>query len=119
MTWNERLAFSMEQKDVSIADLAKATDAAHTSVMGWVGAGSVKPSDDVKATYLLKACDLLDVSPEWLMFGKLPMKKDAEWPFTTPRDLVDNISAEAMEMVDRSLFTLVEFLSIHFQENSA
>jgi hypothetical protein len=112
-TWNERLSEVMTERGVSIADVSHATGAAHTSVMAWIGAGSVKPTSDLRASHLLRACELLSVRPEWIIFGTGSRQMVEEWPFTTPRSSIDRLDPEGRRMIDRILFTLVEFLAGH------
>ena len=109
-TWNERLKMVMDEKSVTVMELARATEAAHTSVMGWIGSGSVKVSGDIRSTHLLKACDLLQVNAHWIMFGRAPKDAAADWPFTTSREAIDRLEAVDRQLIDRILFFLVEHL---------
>lgn len=46
------------------------------SVAGWVAAASIKPAQDIKATHLMKACRLLNVRPEWILYESGSMRPD-------------------------------------------
>lgn len=119
-TWNERLAAAMTEKGVSIADIAHAGGAAHTSAMAWIGgSGSIVAANDIGARRLLRVCDFLGVRAEWVMFGKLPMRPSQEWPFATPRDAFERIPPPARGLVDRILFSLVEYFAASPQGDSS
>lgn len=44
------------------------------TVAAWVGAASIKPAQDIKATHLMEACRLLNVRPEWVLYEKGAMR---------------------------------------------
>lgn len=81
-TWNKRLALALEQSPYNANALAMALGVAAPSLSAWIGAGTITPAKDIKAENLLRACELLGVRPEWVLFGKLPIKREgAAWPF--------------------------------------
>ncbi|WP_217589780.1 hypothetical protein [Burkholderia sp. GbtcB21] len=44
------------------------------TVAAWVGAASIKPAQDIKATHLMEACRLLNVRPEWILYESGQMR---------------------------------------------
>jgi transcriptional regulator with XRE-family HTH domain len=88
-SYSSRLRAAMEERGVSIADLANATGAKPNAVGYWLSRGSV-PFRPV----LNKACAFLEISPEWLVNGIGP--KHASRPRGRfdhfPPDLKDNLS---------------------------
>ncbi|WP_412021516.1 hypothetical protein [Burkholderia cepacia] len=40
--------------------------------MAWIGAGAVKPAQDITANNLFKVCRLLQIRPEWVLSGAPP-----------------------------------------------
>lgn len=81
-TWNKRLAAALAQSQYTPNSLATALGVAAPSLSAWIAAGTITPAKDIKAENLLRACEFLGVRPEWVMFGKLPMKRESStWPF--------------------------------------
>ncbi|CAG4900582.1 hypothetical protein [Paraburkholderia saeva] len=81
-TWNQRLAYALAQSEYTANGLAAALGLKAPSISAWIGAGSITPARDIKADNLLRVCELLNVRPEWVLFGKLPMARNAAiWPF--------------------------------------
>ncbi|WP_155634477.1 hypothetical protein [Burkholderia stagnalis] len=71
-TWNERLAKALAESEEyhgNVNRFAGDVGVAAPSVAAWIGAGTIKPAKDIRAIYLIKACSLLHVTPEWVLFG--------------------------------------------------
>lgn len=74
-TWNQRLAEALrdsQEYQGNVNRFAGDVGVSAPSVAAWVGAGTIKPAQDIKAAYLIEACRLLNVTPEWILFGRAP-----------------------------------------------
>jgi hypothetical protein len=67
-TWNERLAYAVDQRKETQANLARATGAKPPSVKEWLD-GITK---NIGAENAAKACSFLRINIDWLLFGKPP-----------------------------------------------
>ena len=66
MTWHKRLAQAREAKEINKSAFAKLVNVSAPTVTDWES-GKIKMIDGVN---LLKVCDVLGISPKWLMHGK-------------------------------------------------
>lgn len=73
-TWNERLAKAIAESDYTPNALARKIGVSAPTVAAWIGAGTIKPAEDLKAAYMLRACDLLGIRPKWLIQNEGPMR---------------------------------------------
>lgn len=65
-TWHERLKFAREQVGLRPIDLAKEVGVSSATASDWESGETKK----IEGENLLKVCDLLNISPNWLLFGK-------------------------------------------------
>ena len=75
-TWNERFAKAVADSDYNREQIAKLIGASSPTVAAWIGAGSLRPAQNITGENLLKVCRLLDVRPEWLIFGEGSMRPE-------------------------------------------
>lgn len=73
-TWNERFALAVAQSDYNREQIAKQVGASPPTVAAWIGAGNIRPAQNITGENLLKVCRLLDIRPAWLMFGEGAMR---------------------------------------------
>lgn len=88
-TWNKRLALALEQSDYTANSLATAMGVAAPTVSAWIAAGTIKPALNITAENAWRACQLLKIRPEWLLFREGAMR---------PMDQ-GNLSAEMREII--------------------
>lgn len=79
MTWQNRLTQAREQAGMQKTDFAKACGVSTATTTDWEN-GEIK---SLSAEKLLTICDVLDISPFWLMRGTAP-----------------NFSPEELELLD-------------------
>ncbi len=65
-TWHERLRYAREEAKIRPTDLAKAIGVSNATVSDWES-GEIKK---LEGENLLKVCDFLNISPNWLIFEK-------------------------------------------------
>lgn len=65
-TWHERLKFAREQTGLRPTDLAKEVGVSNATVSDWES-GEIKK---LEGENLLKVCECLNISPNWLIFNK-------------------------------------------------
>ncbi|MCF2133891.1 MULTISPECIES: hypothetical protein [Mycetohabitans] len=80
-TWNKRLALALRQSGLSANAAAKKAKVSAPTFSAWIAAGNISPAKDIRADNLLTVCEVLDVRPEWVVFGRLPMRRGDKWPF--------------------------------------
>lgn len=61
-----------KKKGANQADLARACHVSRATVTDWLN-GTIK---ELKSDSLLRAAKFLEVRPEWLLWGELPMKSE-------------------------------------------
>lgn len=104
-TWNARMAKAIAESKYKPNALATAVGASAPTVSAWIGAGSIAPAKDIKGDNLLRACELLNVRPEWVMFGWLPMRPQSmAWPFQ------EATLSEFQELPDREKARIGRFI---------
>lgn len=67
-TWNKRIKEAREEAGMANSDLARAVGVKPASVTLWEN-GSTKNMD---AANCIKACEVLGIRPQWLVFGRGP-----------------------------------------------
>lgn len=72
-TWHDRLRYAREQTGLRPIDLAKEVGVSSATVSDWES-GEIKK---LEGENLLKVCDLLNISPKWLLFEKGDMTQTA------------------------------------------
>lgn len=75
-TWNERLAKAVAESDYRPQQIAKELNVSPPTVAAWIGAASIRPAKNITGENLLQVCRLLEISPEWLMFGEGAMRPE-------------------------------------------
>lgn len=84
-TWNERLRVAMQHRSIKATELARATGMTDAGMKKWIDGNVVEP----KFTDVCKACRVLRIHPQWLMFGEGAMSPTDADPETVSIDLVD------------------------------
>lgn len=84
-TWNMRLAQALDQSEMSKSALAAKIGVSVPTVSAWVGAAGITPAKTIAADNLMKACRILGVTPEWVMFRE----KDARGTNSSEEPLDD------------------------------
>lgn len=67
MTISERLFKTMKEKGVKAVDLAKKLKTNKSTISGWKSRGTTPPAE-----YIVPICELLEVSPYYLLTGEEP-----------------------------------------------
>lgn len=106
-TWNERLAYALKAREMTAADLARATKKKPPSVKDWLE----KPNMEIGANNALNACDFLKIEFRWLLSGVLPsgiaeLDKDLKLPYipkTEEGEQLARIGDSIPEKEDRGL----------------
>lgn len=112
-TWNERLKEALAESEKyqgNVNRFAGDVGAAAPSVAAWIGAGTIRPAQDIRAVYLVKACCLLHVRPEWVLFGSGP-KNAFGIGVNTDANVTDPNSGEVISV-------LIKRLQLVYQEVS-
>ena len=65
-TWHGRLKFARENAGIRPTDLAKEVGVSNATISDWES-GEIKK---LEGENLLKVCDVLNISPNWLIFEK-------------------------------------------------
>ena len=78
------------------------------SVAGWVAAASIKPAQDIKATHLMKACRLLNVRPEWILYESGSMRPDGGIGNTNEKIPDANVLQEMNQLIMKLQFLHME-----------
>lgn len=73
-TWNERIATAIAESDYRPQQIAKELGVSPPTVAAWIGAASIRPAKNITGENLLQVCRLLEIRPEWLMFGEEPKR---------------------------------------------
>lgn len=73
-TWNERIAKAIAESDYRPQQIAKELKVSPPTVAAWIGAASIRPAKNITGENLLQVCRLLDVRPEWIIFGEGTMR---------------------------------------------
>lgn len=74
-TWNSRLAEALAQSSYNPHSFAKEMGVSAPTVSGWIGAANIKPTEHIKSELMLRACGLLKIRPQWLIFNEGPMRE--------------------------------------------
>lgn len=90
-TWNKRLKIARKEFGCNQSELAKAVGVSNATVSDWEN-GVIK---NLEAENLLKICDFLSISPNWLQFGKglksyLSLSEDDYYALSINRNLNAN-----------------------------
>lgn len=101
-TWNKRITQAREAKGMSKRKLAIDVEVTPPTVTDWES-GEIKSID---AEHLLGVAKVLDVSPEWILFGK-----------PTPADL-GMLDTSGMSPQERRLFDAFQGLTVAQQEDA-
>jgi transcriptional regulator with XRE-family HTH domain len=72
-TWNERLKFARTGAQLRQKDIADEVGVSSATVSDWES-GEIK---NLEGENLLKVCDMLNISPHWLLLGKGEMTMQA------------------------------------------
>lgn len=89
-TWNKRLARALAESEYNANSFATAIGVKPPTVSAWIGAGSITPAQDIKGEHLLRVCDLLNISPRWLLNKKGPMRSAEQRQLTDEmRQIID------------------------------
>lgn len=112
-TWNQRLAEALRDSpdyQGNVNRFAGAVGVSAPSVAAWVGAGTITPARDIKAAYLIEACRLLHVTPEWILFGRGPRSAETLGAFPNANVLGSESSTQIASLISRlqNLHTEVE-----------
>lgn len=96
-TWNERLAYALAESDLNANKLRLELGVSAPTVSAWIGAGTIKPAENITGENLLKVCRLLNVRPEWLLFREGQMR-----PSVVNTQISDEMSAiiDALKEID-------------------
>lgn len=73
-TWNSRLAFALEESEYNPNSFATAMGVSAPTVAGWIAAANITPTQHIKSDLMLRACDLLNISPYWLILNQGAMR---------------------------------------------
>lgn len=82
--WHERLRKAMEDRGITSADLVRATGLSGAAIKKWVDGVTLEP----RYNDVVRACEVLGVSPKWLMEGKSELVPESDGDAVTI-DLVD------------------------------
>lgn len=78
-TWNERFKEALEGSEYTANALARKLSVSAPTVSAWAAMAGVNPAKNITAENLLKACDLLGVRPDWVLWKRgAKLKKDGE-----------------------------------------
>lgn len=91
-TWNQRLRDALaesEEYQGNANRFAGDLGVSAPTVAAWIGAGNIKPAQDIRAAHLINACCRLHVTPEWILFGRKP--KDAVGIIVNPDENVTDL----------------------------
>ena len=96
MTISERLFKTMKEKGIKAADLAKKLKTSDSTVSNWKSRGTLPP-----ANYIIPICEVLEVSPYYLLTGEEPAESTK--PLTAEKAAIlkayENCSPERKEIV--------------------
>lgn len=68
---------AIDESDYTPNSLAKALKISAPTVAAWTAAGEIAPAKNITGDNLLRACELLRVRPEWVLYKRGEMKKQA------------------------------------------
>jgi hypothetical protein len=118
-TWNERFTDAFNASGLSLADFSRQADISHVAPLRWMGTETLAPAAEVYASSLLRACKVLGVRIEWVIDGEIPRRIDEEWPFTTSRQRVEELSALHRILCDKLISDVVAVFAESDREKSA
>ena len=95
-SWNDRLRLAMSQKNVSAADLTRATGISAAGIKKWVDGVTAEP----KYKDIANACNALGVSPLWLMDGRADH---------APVDATQSVSIDLIDLVGSCGYGTINF----------
>lgn len=73
-TWNQRFATALAESEYTPNALATAMGVSAPTVSAWIAAGTIAPARNITAENALRACQLLKIRLEWLLFREGPMR---------------------------------------------
>ncbi|MGN6657064.1 MAG: hypothetical protein ACTHJ9_17225 [Rhodanobacter sp.] len=106
--WHERFGALLTEANMSAAEASRRLGVSDVTVLSWSGNPSARPAKDLRASLMLRICDEFDVTPEWLMNGRLPKFRRELWPFTQPREQIERLPPAARVLIDRIVSDIVE-----------
>ncbi|UIY58136.1 hypothetical protein [Burkholderia cepacia] len=88
------MAKALAESDYNPNSFASAMGVSAPTVAGWIGAASITPTKHIKSELMLRACDLLNIRPHWLILNQEPMRPDR------PTNISDEMLTLIMALID-------------------
>ena len=100
MTISERLFETMKKKDIKAKDLAEKLKTSNSTISNWKHRGTPPPAE-----YIIPICEILEISPYYLLIGKEPAESTE--PLTAKKAAIlkayDACSPERQKIIDEIL----------------